>query len=182
MVGRCLIWIAIAGGVGRPPRRVKSLQMILKHAELALLKRGKRWFTLPKHPGWEPGRVVKLRSSGRDEGFAVTILDIIPTNTGFKVAFTPGDTRPEDLYIAAGWPDYTSDPFRAMRGESQPVPEDHNERKSRTGWLMLALKHDPGRRTSRVRTSNVSQTRPERVTYDAGSPEAVRVVRLFHGG
>jgi len=155
--------------------------MILKPAELALLKRGRRTFHLPTHPGWEPGRVVRLRTSARDEGLLVTILDIVEDAGGFKVSFAPGDTRSHDVYIAAGWPDYTSDSFRAMEGEGQPIPEDAAERKSRTAWLVLALRHEPKEPKSFRPGRNGSVTQPnERVVFEAGSPEAVRVVRLFH--
>ena len=114
--------------------------MILKQSELSLLRRGRRWFILPAHPGWEPGRVVPLRASGKAEPFIVTVTDIVEEGGGFKVKFTPGDTRGIEVYLAAGWPDYTTDPFRAMRDELPPMPETAEERKSRTAWLELVLR------------------------------------------
>lgn len=151
----------------------------MKQSELALLRRGKRWFSVQSHPGWVGGDVVRLRASGQSDPFIITITEIIELDDRYKVHFKPGDSRPEDLYIAEGWPDYTSDPFRAMRGELPPMPETMEERKSRTAWLALALRHtaEPPRVSRRRRRD--SQTRRERVVYAAGSPEAIRVVRLW---
>ncbi len=156
--------------------------MILKPSELALLRRGRRWLTLPADPGWEPGTVVKLRASGQADPFVITVTDIVEDGARFKVTFTPGDAREDEVYIAAGWPDYTSDPFRAMRDEPPPMPETAQERKSRTAWLALVLRHTTAPPSyGRARSSACSQTRPERVSYAAGSPEARMVIRRLAG-
>lgn len=114
--------------------------MIMKREELALLKRGKRWFLLTKDPGWEPGRVVRLRENRHDQGLVVTVSAVKPARAGgVKVTFTPGDSRDVELYLAAGWPDYTTDPSLAMRGELAPFPETAQERKERATWQRLGM-------------------------------------------
>lgn len=153
--------------------------MILKQSELALLRRGRRWFSLPSHPGWEKGHVVRLRAAGRDQPFVITITEVIEFDERFKVHFTPGDSRPDEVYISAGWPDYTSDPFRAMPGEKPPVSETAEDRKSRTAWLALSLRHTAEPPRSPRKRQADSATRPERVVYEAGSPDALRVVRWW---
>lgn len=154
--------------------------MILGRQELSLLRRGRRWFTVSSHPGWKEGDVVRLRNSARDEPFVITVSRIQEDAGRFRVEFLPGDLRADDVFIAAGWPDYTNDPFRAMPGEPPPMPETRDERKSRTAWLALALRHtgEPPRRRI-VAPRVVSATRRERVVFEAGSDEAVRVVRLW---
>jgi hypothetical protein len=44
------------------------------------------------------------------------------------VVFELGDTRDGHLLIAAGWPDYTYDPSRAMFGEPEPVSRGEQAR------------------------------------------------------
>jgi hypothetical protein len=44
------------------------------------------------------------------------------------VSFALGDTRDAPVLISAGWPDYTHDPGRAMRGEPEPVSRGEHAR------------------------------------------------------
>jgi hypothetical protein len=48
-------------------------------------------------------------------------------------------TREDERYLAATWPDYTSDARRRMSEEPPPVPEGLDEAQERAKWLALAL-------------------------------------------
>lgn len=118
--------------------------MILKRSELVMIRKGRHWFVTPEEPTFTAGRVIWLRSPRGEEQsriqLQVTVGSVSLTDQGYRVVFTLGDTRPERRYIAAGWPDYTSDPFRAMRDELPPFTETPEERRERQAWTALGMR------------------------------------------
>lgn len=109
-----------------------------------MIRKGRRWFRVKHQPVQREGHVMWLRSPKHDTTgpriqVQVTVEMVTPDEQGCRVWFLMGDRRPEVRYIAAGWPDYTSDPFRAMPDEFPPVPETEQERKERAQWLLFGM-------------------------------------------
>jgi hypothetical protein len=63
------------------------------------------------------------------------------------VRFGLGDLRDAPVLISAGWPDYTYDPARAMRGEPEPV----------SGRAQARLAADAGQRRARFRSDRARE-------------------------
>jgi hypothetical protein len=79
------------------------------------------------------------------------------------VRFELGDTRDRPVLLAAGWPDYTVDPERAMRGEPEPV----------SGRVQARQAADAGQRRARLQS--------DRARAIATVPASARLAAIERG-
>ena len=91
----------------------------------------------------EDSLTKELYALGLDLGFSLGhirgAIEAAPNKRALRrkwIAFS----KEEVVFLSAGWPDYTTDPFRAMPDELPPMPETTDELKARREWLLLALR------------------------------------------